>query len=569
MAYHLLTGATGLLGAYLVRDLSLARIPLAVLVRPSRQLTARQRIDALCAHWERQLGYSLPRPVVLVGDVGAPRLGLTPTQVDWVGRHCGAVIHNAASLTFVERNGEPQRSNVDGTRHVLDVCRAAGVGRLFHVSTAYICGLRQGRVYEHEVDVGQNLGNAYEVTKLASEQMVRAAPLAEPPTIFRPGIIVGDYHTGYTTTFHGFYTPLAIVHTLATQGPRVGEGVAPELLLDSLGLSGDEGKNFVPVDWVSAAMTAVVTSPAAHGQTYHLTPPERVTVRDMTAAIVEALADHFKRHPRLERKPSGAASAASDESGTQSGARSGNQTGERDAQRVARFREQMQVYRAYWRDDPQFDTRATTAQLPHLPCPSIDRAALLRLCRFALEAGFGWPRRPVTPAPFDADDALRRRFVVGERPPDDDDSWCTTTAPTERPWDVHEACAPRNSLVRLGLVVDGRGGGQWTLCGSHSTPAEQTDRHDASEVKRGPAVARITEGVDPRAAASAHLNAWALQQLLTGKLDVETALRQGWLLLRGSPADVHRAAAQLAEWFAQPTAGEPSSGEVVVAVASS
>ena len=41
MAYTLLTGATGLLGRYLLRDLTLADVPLAVVVRPTRFESAR------------------------------------------------------------------------------------------------------------------------------------------------------------------------------------------------------------------------------------------------------------------------------------------------------------------------------------------------------------------------------------------------------------------------------------------------------------------------------------------------------------------------------------------------
>ena len=43
--YHLLTGATGLLGSYLLRDSLLAGRRMAVLVRPSKSESAVQRIE--------------------------------------------------------------------------------------------------------------------------------------------------------------------------------------------------------------------------------------------------------------------------------------------------------------------------------------------------------------------------------------------------------------------------------------------------------------------------------------------------------------------------------------------
>ena len=64
--YTLLTGATGLVGRYLVRDLLLNGHDLAVVVRPSRRQTPRERMEEILQHWERELGASVApagRPV--------------------------------------------------------------------------------------------------------------------------------------------------------------------------------------------------------------------------------------------------------------------------------------------------------------------------------------------------------------------------------------------------------------------------------------------------------------------------------------------------------------------------
>ena len=88
-----------------------------------------------------------PAPKVLSGDLHAEGLGLSPADRAWVADHCGAVLHNAASLAFqTGHDGEPFSSNVGGTEKVLDLCREAGVRTLHHVSTAYVAGLRTGSV---------------------------------------------------------------------------------------------------------------------------------------------------------------------------------------------------------------------------------------------------------------------------------------------------------------------------------------------------------------------------------------------------------------------------------------
>ena len=66
---------------------------------------------------------------------------------------------------------------------------------------------------------GRTAGNVYEKTKLQAELMVRAAGTErwlDRATIYRPSIIVGDSQTGYTTTYHGFYAPLKLAHTMAS-----------------------------------------------------------------------------------------------------------------------------------------------------------------------------------------------------------------------------------------------------------------------------------------------------------------------------------------------------------------
>jgi dihydroflavonol-4-reductase len=53
---------------------------------------------------------------------------------------CGAVFHVAALYSFDAPAWELERVNVEGTRNVIVACRAKGVGRLVHTSSAATCG---------------------------------------------------------------------------------------------------------------------------------------------------------------------------------------------------------------------------------------------------------------------------------------------------------------------------------------------------------------------------------------------------------------------------------------------
>lgn len=410
MDYSLLTGATGLLGRYLVRELLARQVRLALLVRPGKLQSPEDRVEAILGHWERQLGRCLPRPVVLAGDLGEPGLGLSPQQARWVADHCRTVIHSAASMTFRPDNrGEPWQTNVEGTRNLVQFCLSAGLGSFHHVSTAYVCGLREGRVFEHELDLGQKLGNVYEESKITAEKMLRESGF-ERLTVYRPASIVGDSRDGFTSSYHGFYLPLQLAHAFSADLPP--EKMSDRFLVE-LGLTGQEGKNFVPVDWVAATIAYLVTHGEHHGQTYHLTSPTPVMVRLFQRVVQDAVRRYSPQRPAKKLS-------------------------EKDLVVYERlFHDQMLIYRSHWRDDPIFDRTNIARVAPHLPCPEMDYDLLMRVARYPIERNFGLLKHEAVQRPLNIQQRLDR-FLC--RP-----------VPT---------CQDRQCIS---LQINGAGGGQWSL----------------------------------------------------------------------------------------------------------
>ena len=361
----LLTGATGLLGSYLVRDLLLDGQPLAVIVRRSRKQDPVARVEGVLRHWESTTGQILPRPVVLEGDLTLPKCGLNSDACQWVERHCGSLLNNAASLSFrgTDRTAEPWLTNVGGTEHVLELARATGLRHLHHVSTAYVSGLRTGTGLETDLDVGQTFGNDYERSKVEAEQMVRSASHLETATVYRPSIIVGDSTTGYTSTYHGLYAGLRLGHTLLTR-VRIGSTSGPALL-HLLGVDPTDHKNFVPVDWVSRVISATVRNSAARGHTLHLSHPQPLSMLTVGTLIQEAVERYSQ------------AAAADDPDLCDENWFADN------------LRTQLDVYQSYFRNDPTFDTTNTQTFAGHLPCPTLDMPSLLRMAKVAIETDFG------------------------------------------------------------------------------------------------------------------------------------------------------------------------------------
>ena len=75
MKYLLLTGSTGMVGRYLLRYLLEADVPVAAMVRPKKGPAVLEQIMTL---WEEEAGRTLPRPVVIEGDLCHPSVVFAP-----------------------------------------------------------------------------------------------------------------------------------------------------------------------------------------------------------------------------------------------------------------------------------------------------------------------------------------------------------------------------------------------------------------------------------------------------------------------------------------------------------
>lgn len=115
----LLTGATGLLGHYLIDELLATGHELRVLVRnpEQRELPWRHLVE------------------VIDGDL------LDVVALEQATAGIQTVIHSAAMVSFDRRDrAQLMKVNVEGTANVVDACLAAGVERLIHVSSVAAIG---------------------------------------------------------------------------------------------------------------------------------------------------------------------------------------------------------------------------------------------------------------------------------------------------------------------------------------------------------------------------------------------------------------------------------------------
>jgi thioester reductase-like protein len=469
----LLTGATGLLGRYLLRDLLASARRVGVLVRDSQQGTASDRLDELLAFGSETLGQKFPKPILLYGDLTMPHLGLGVAERRWLAREVSAVIHSAAQVMYRSTpDGEPYETNVNGTRRLLELCRSLGVDEFHYLSTAFVCGDRRGTVYENELDCGGGSGNAYERSKFASEQMIRGFD-GICATIYRPSVIVGDSRTGYTSTYHHFYRFLELAVRLSSRPASTGGECKPrrQRVPIRLPLTGEETQNLVPVDWVSQAILSLLHRPQWHGRTYHLVAWQAVRLQEIKGIIEDLL--------RIE--------------GIQWAGRDGLTDPTSLEQLVL---EQFQDYWSYLQNDLVFDSRNTRQALPDLPPPVFDRELVIRLLRFAQEDNWGRERALGKPArTLDLTHYLERVLPVQVR-----------QSPVSR-------ALPRG--LCFALSIDGPGGGQWTCrCGDRTI--------------------RVQRGLDPSAVVTYRMDAPTFEGLIHGRQTTQRAFFDGRIEIDGN-----------------------------------
>jgi long-chain acyl-CoA synthetase len=259
----LLTGATGFLGTQIARRLiQRADCRIIALVRAENHDGARHRLSRVWWDWH-ELADAIGKSVqVECGDVALPRLGLEPPTYDALVHEVTHIVHAAADLRLNVPILELRRTNVQGTANLLEFARAVqhhhGLARFSHVSTAYVSGARRGDVPEEALSEGFGFSSAYELSKYEGEHLVQAAKAELPISVLRPGMIVGDSHTGEIKTFNTFYFPLKLYLTGVTH---------------ILPANPDLRVNIVPVDYVADAVVRLTFEARAQGLNFHLTAP--------------------------------------------------------------------------------------------------------------------------------------------------------------------------------------------------------------------------------------------------------------------------------------------------------
>ncbi|MEE4495899.1 amino acid adenylation domain-containing protein [Streptomyces sp. BE230] len=263
-ARPLLTGASGFLGAFLLRDLvETTGGPVDCLVRAEDDHRAAHRLRANLERYGlwRPRYADLIRPVP--GDLAAPGLGLSPADRTALVRRLGPVLHNGARVNFAAAYGDLRAPNVAGTEELLRLIADSDSPGMHYISTTGVYAPASGPrpvTITESTPTGPSpaLPDGYAQSKWVAEQLIGLArERGLPVTVHRPGRISGDTVTGACQDRDLLWQLIK---------GCLQAGAVPDLPYGST--------DWVPVDYVSAAVVALSVSGRTGAETYHLTNPD-------------------------------------------------------------------------------------------------------------------------------------------------------------------------------------------------------------------------------------------------------------------------------------------------------
>lgn len=253
----LITGASGFVGSALI----------------PRLLEKGNRVYGLSRHPPSAKENLLALP----GDITEPNLGLesVPKDIDSIYHLAG--IHSLGE----DKEGSIWKTNVVGTRNVLEFCLKHDIPRLYFASTAYTWSV-----------------NPYGLSKIENEEDIKnfAKKHDLKVTIFKPSVIMGTEEHPYPGHFSQFVLAIIKIHQRAELVRRKLEGTLHLPVIEPLFRikANPGGKlNLIQIDQVIWAMSNIEDA-----GTFWLTNPNPPTIQQLLDWIGEFIMLRIVAEPK-------------------------------------------------------------------------------------------------------------------------------------------------------------------------------------------------------------------------------------------------------------------------------
>jgi thioester reductase-like protein/amino acid adenylation domain-containing protein len=267
-----LTGATGFLGVYLLKEL-LARTQAKIycLIRAINVSSAWEKLKntiVRCRLDDLLSSENMQRIVIILGDLQAPRFGLTEYTYADLANKIDSIYHSAAEVHHFLPYAKLRATNVCGTKAMIQF---AAEGKLKSINYVSTLSTKNKEAYP---DLSSDIieitkQNGYTQSKWMAELLLtKVAQQGMPVTIYRPSWILGDSKTGAC-----FFNQN---HFLLLLKGCVQLGYAPKWTTRL---------NIMPVNYVSQMIVATSQEKQAQGKVFNLCNPNEITWIDFIGLL--------------------------------------------------------------------------------------------------------------------------------------------------------------------------------------------------------------------------------------------------------------------------------------------
>ena len=278
-----LTGATGFLGAYILKSLlELTDDTVAALVRcdgPQHGMARVRRALADTGMTPASIDQALRgRIQILAGDLSLPQLGLAPADWAALARGTTRIYHCGAAVDYVKSYGLLRPANVDSTREIIRLATIGPDKWLHYISTTFIFGwsVKAFLLESDDNPAMANLDFGYAQSKWVAEQLVLDAQRQQVPArIYRPSLV--------TASARGHFVRRDI--TARVLGYMIRHGLAVDL---------PNQISFLPVDICAQNIVVLSRDGDLTAPVLHMTVDDYYTMRDVCGTVTEGFGYRFR-----------------------------------------------------------------------------------------------------------------------------------------------------------------------------------------------------------------------------------------------------------------------------------
>ncbi|EBR9320172.1 hypothetical protein CC707_22680 [Salmonella enterica subsp. enterica serovar Panama] len=267
----LLTGATGFVGTYFIRELiDSTSADIVCLVRGEDPSLARDRIVAMLTHYQMYRASDCERLVVVLGDFSKNNLGMDAELYKELAQEIDTIIHCGANVNLANVYSRMSADNVSGTLNIIKFATCEKLKPIHHISTvSVLAGIigKEDVAYEDTMTSEEVLPeNGYIRSKWVAEKIMdNARRKGVPVNIYRLPRVWGDTVTGNLNPNDSLLLMLAASIEIK-KFPLL-----PDAFLSYI----------IPVDYCVKVVSEIAWNIKDKGRNYHILYPQNISMNEI------------------------------------------------------------------------------------------------------------------------------------------------------------------------------------------------------------------------------------------------------------------------------------------------